>query len=201
MGANFNMVKQAVRRETTKAAILQSAVELFSSTGFDRTSVDQIAAHASVSKGIVFHHFPTKELLFEAVLEHYSAQVGALVRAASTDAPDILSAIDRGTRCYFMACAEPRTNQVMLRDGPAVLGWRRWREIDEQYFGKQIPRALEAAMQQGIVQRQPVEPLARILLGALFEAAVACAESEEPALTSEQYGRATHSLIEGLRVP
>ena len=194
------MVKQAERREATRAAILEAAIELFGEAGFGPTSVDQIASIASVSKGIVFHHFNSKETLFEAVFDHYSAQVDALVRSASKGAPDILSSIDQGTRCYFMACAEPRTNQVILRDGPAVLGWRRWREIDERYFGRQIPSALAAAMTKGLVRRQPIEPLARMLLGALFEAAVACAESDDPEVACEQYAIVMHRLIEGLRL-
>jgi AcrR family transcriptional regulator len=193
------MMKQAERRAATSNAILQSAVELFGKVGFEQTSVDRIAHHAGVSKGIVFHHFESKEQLFEAVIEHYSEIVGLAVREAAKDAPDILSAIDRGTRCYFRTCADPIMNRVILQDGPAVLGWRRWREIDEKYFSWQIPRALRTAMEQGVVKRQPIEPLARVLLGALFEAAVACAESDAPEQTCEQYAQATHSLIEGLR--
>ena len=65
------------------------------------------------------------------------------------------------------------TGQIILRDGPAVLGWERWREIDAKHFGGKFPLALTAAMEAGVIARQPIEPLARLLLGAVTEAAVA----------------------------
>ncbi len=83
-----------------------------------------------------------------------------------------------GTQHYLAACSKGATGRIILRDGPAVLGWERWREIDAKHFGGKIPRALEAAMERGLLARQPVEPLARLLLGAMTEAAVACAGSE-----------------------
>ena len=52
-----------------------------------------------------------------------------------------------------------------------MLGWERWREVDAEHFGRFLPAALEAAMRQGLIAEQPVEPLARLLLGAATEAA------------------------------
>jgi AcrR family transcriptional regulator len=193
------MVSQAERREATHAVILETAARLFGEHGYAQTTVDAIATVAGVAKGAVFHYFSGKETLFEAVLEQCCAQVGRLVRAAARDAPDPLVAMDIGTRAYFTACAEPRVARIILKDGPAVLGWARWREIDERHFGRQVPFALQAAMDAGLVADQPVAPLARVLLGALTEAAVACSESEDPATSGATYADALHMLIEGLR--
>jgi hypothetical protein len=48
-------------------------------------------------------------------------------------------------------------------------------EIDARHFGGKFPRAIAAAMDAGLIARQPVEPLARLLLGGVTEAAIACA--------------------------
>jgi TetR/AcrR family transcriptional repressor of nem operon len=49
--------------------LLNAARELFSANGFDQTSTQQIARHAGVSEGILFHHFGSKRALFETVAE------------------------------------------------------------------------------------------------------------------------------------
>ncbi|MFM0286904.1 TetR/AcrR family transcriptional regulator [Paraburkholderia megapolitana] len=49
-------------------AIIGAAIEEFLATGYDATSMDRIAARADVSKRTVYNHFPSKELLFAAIL-------------------------------------------------------------------------------------------------------------------------------------
>jgi TetR/AcrR family transcriptional regulator, regulator of autoinduction and epiphytic fitness len=51
-----------------RAAIIGAAIEEFLAAGFDATSMDRIAARASVSKRTVYNHFPSKEALFAAIL-------------------------------------------------------------------------------------------------------------------------------------
>ena len=61
------MASQAERRTATRGAILDAAGNLFSGQGFAATSVDAVAAAAGVAKGAVYHHFASKEAIFEAV--------------------------------------------------------------------------------------------------------------------------------------
>jgi TetR/AcrR family transcriptional regulator, regulator of autoinduction and epiphytic fitness len=51
-----------------RAAVIEAAIEEFLAAGFDATSMDRIAARASVSKRTVYNHFPSKEALFAAIL-------------------------------------------------------------------------------------------------------------------------------------
>ena len=190
------MAKQAERRTATRAAILAAATDLFGTQGFAATSVDQIATAAGVAKGAVYHHFPTKEAVFEAVFEEASEVLARDVMTASRDARDVLASIGLGTAAYFEACSEGPNGRIILGDGPKVLGWERWREIDSRYFGALIPRALGVAMDQGTISRQPVEPLGRLLLGAVTEAAVAGAHGGDP----RAYVAALRTLLEGLRL-
>ena len=60
---------------------------------------------------------------------------------------------------------------MILHDGPAVLGFEPWREIDAPHFGGKFPRAIATAMDTGLIARQAVEPLTRLLLGAVTLAA------------------------------
>jgi TetR/AcrR family transcriptional regulator of autoinduction and epiphytic fitness len=52
-----------------RAAVIDAAIEEFLAAGFDATSMDRIAARASVSKRTVYNHFPSKEALFAAILQ------------------------------------------------------------------------------------------------------------------------------------
>lgn len=59
----------ARRGEALREHILDAAKSLFLQTGFDRTSMDSIAARAGTSKRSLYAHFPTKDALFSAVVE------------------------------------------------------------------------------------------------------------------------------------
>ena len=194
------MAKQAERRAATTEAILKAGRRLFGEQGFAATTIDDIAEAARVAKGAVYHHFATKEAVFEAVFDQVSRDLVLEIDRAARAEKDVLAAMVAGTQHYFAACAKGHTCQIILRDGPAVLGWERWREIDAQHFGGKIPRALAAAMDAGLIARQPVEPLARLLLGAVTEAAVACAGRADVLKAGGEYSRAFKSLLEALRL-
>src|SRR5215469_12114549 len=141
------MARQAERREATQGAILAAALRLFVEAGFAAVTVDDIAAAAGVAKGAVYHHFPSKEALSEAVFESATADLAAEIHGRAADSKDVLTRMVDGSRHYFETCAKPPFGQILLKDGPAVLGWERWREIDTRYFLAMLPQTLEAAMQ------------------------------------------------------
>ena len=64
-------MKQDKRSEKSRTAILESALELFSSQGYRGTSIREIAEAAGVSTGNVYHHFADKETIFQTVLGQY----------------------------------------------------------------------------------------------------------------------------------
>ena len=194
------MAKQAERRAATTEAILKAGRRLFGERGFAATTMDDIADAARVAKGAIYHHFATKEAVFEAVFDLVSRDLVAEIERATRTERDVLAAMVAGTQHYFAACAKGPTCQIILRDGPAVLGWERWREIDAEHFGGKFPRALAAAMDAGLIARQPIEPLSRLLLGAVTEAAVACAGRSDVLKAGGEYSRAFKSLLEALRL-
>jgi AcrR family transcriptional regulator len=85
------------RRDRQKAEtltdIMRSAEELFLEWGYEKTSMRQIAEHAGLTKGALYHHFTSKEELFEKMCGvHY----GVLLEAARPYAADAsVSCFDR----------------------------------------------------------------------------------------------------------
>lgn len=71
-----------------RAAILEAAIEEFLAAGYDATSMDRIAASASVSKRTVYNHFPSKEALFAAILHRlWDASAGSAPSAYQATEP------------------------------------------------------------------------------------------------------------------
>jgi hypothetical protein len=96
-------------------------------------------------------------------------------------------------------CLEPEVQRIVLLDAPAVLGWERWREIGARYGLGLIEGLLRVGIEQGEIHRQPVEPLAHALLGALDEVAMFVARAEDPVAARAEAGETLAGLVEGLR--
>jgi len=70
------------RSEETRARILESAIKLFSSNGYNKASVDNICADAGLSKGAFYHHFESKQDLFLALLDGWLKTIDDAVEAS-----------------------------------------------------------------------------------------------------------------------
>ena len=193
------MATQEERRETTRKAVLRVAQRHFGSFGYNNVTVDQIATDADVAKGAIYHYFPSKADLFEAVVQAVAAEILAEVKATLVQQPDILAAMFAGHRAFFAACAKPQFAQIYLKDGPSILGWNRWREIDAHHFGGMVRDGLLAAMELGVFTKRPIDPLVGLILGAVTEAAIACANSENFAEAAKGYVEGLEAILNGLR--
>ena len=63
--------RQREKSEASVGRTLESALKLFSSQGFGATSMRQIAEAANLSVGNVYHHFASKEEIFQRLLDQY----------------------------------------------------------------------------------------------------------------------------------
>jgi AcrR family transcriptional regulator len=194
------MATQAERRAATIAVILEAARDLFARKGFDATTVDDVVAKAKTTKGGLYHHFASKEELFTAVLEGMQKALSERVARASATERDPLAAMLKGTRAFFEECLDPEIRRIVLLDGPRALGWDVWREIDAKYFGAMVSGALSVAMDQGLIAKRAVGPLTTIFLGAMTEAAMACARSEDPKRDMRAFLKEIERMISDLRV-
>lgn len=106
--------RRARRKQETRERIVDAAVELFVSQGYDATTVDQIAAAADVARGTFFNHFPGKEDVTHAAIERRRIEVREVL--AATTAPDAATRILDGLKTVAaLYDADSATRRPMLR--------------------------------------------------------------------------------------
>jgi AcrR family transcriptional regulator len=190
--------RQTDRSAATRAELVNAARELFAERPYADVGTEEIVRRARVTRGALYHHFADKRDLFRAVHEQLEAElvesIGRELAEAASDDP--LEGLRTGVRTYLDACEDPSFARITLIDAPAVLGWAEWRRIDEEHALRLIVLGLEAAMATGALRRQPVQPLAQLLLGTMGEAGLRVAGGEG---TRDEVEGALMSLLDGLR--
>ena len=189
------MTSQADRRAATIAAIVSAAGELFTARGFAATSIDDIARRAGVAKGAVYHHFESKEQIFQRVFEEMTGALAAEVAVSAAVGASILERFERGTLKYLNSIAGKKFRQVILIDGPAVLGWEKWREIDARYFGGAMKPPMKRRTGHARISEREMEAIGHLIAGAVSEAALVCASSEHRVRAARDFTLALHKML------
>jgi AcrR family transcriptional regulator len=143
--------KGARNGDSTRAAILDAAENLFAAASFDIVSMRDVAAKARVPLGLINYHFQSKEKLFEAIIARRSDELNARRRAAFNSLkhkPDLRQVLDVFFRPYL---------ELMLHGGP---GWRaygrllaqtgqaqRWTRLITRHFKETQDLILDALLQ------------------------------------------------------
>ncbi|MFI6943687.1 TetR/AcrR family transcriptional regulator [Streptomyces sp. NPDC050418] len=189
---------RARQKEQTRQELLREARRAFAAVGYGAVGLMEIVRAAGVTKGALYHHFDSKEALFRAVLAQVQEEVGGQVARAAGAEKDPWDQLTAGCAAFLAAGTDPEVQRIMMIDGPAVLGWAEWRALDEQSSARHLAEVLEELVAAGVVAEQPVAPLVRLLSGAMNEAALWLATSEDPAdLPATQ--RALERLLSALR--
>lgn len=73
------MPNTLTRQSAGEAAIVDAAVQLFASNGYDAVSMREVAGAAGVSKANIYHHFESKDALYRAILDQSAKDLSGLV--------------------------------------------------------------------------------------------------------------------------
>lgn len=140
------MPTQSDRRAATTASLLSAARKLFATEGYTTVSIDDIASAAGVTRGALYHHFPSKTAVFERVVHDTQAELREEVVGAVASIEHPREQLLAGFQEFIGLCARPDRQQIMLVDGPAILGWQRYRDIDEEYFYELVLASIAAIL-------------------------------------------------------
>lgn len=166
---------RAASAKSTREAIIRAARLLFGKSGFHATSTPEIVQLAGVSRGALQHHFPLKEELFLAVFHDIQQDLMAKAAASSSASPksgEIWSSFLGNIDNFMEGVCNSEIQKILIIDGPVVLGWSRWRELEAHYGLQSIIAAIEDGMASGQIRQQSSKPLAHLVLALIHETAL-----------------------------
>jgi len=157
------------RSEKTRAAIMAASADLFSQGGYDVTSVMQICHKAGVSKGAFYHHFPSKQDLFLAILEEWLDGLDARLedaRAKNENVPQsILLMANAIGEVFQVATGQlPMFLEFMVQASRDQAVWNAVIAPYRRYQHKFTEILLEGQREGSICPEVDVETVARVLI-------------------------------------
>ena len=194
------MPTQAERTESTRGRLITTARRLFAEQGFAATSTEEILREAAVSRGALYHHFPSKTDLFQATFEQVEDELTAQVlqAAAGGGETDPMRILQVGFDAFLDQCRNPEVQRIVMLDGPTVLGWDLWHQLDERYAFGTIKTVLTVAADTGRIEQATVEPLTHLLLGAIMQAGMVVARSDDPLAAKKAMTETFSGLVSAL---
>ena len=189
--------RTAAAAADTRAALIAAGRTLFAERGFSGASTGEISARADVTEGALFHHFGGKKDLFAAVFEQLEAELAATAERtvlAARSKDGALGAFLAGCTVYLDFAERAEFSRIVMIDAPVVLGVEGWRERDGVLGLATMVRGIESLISAGVIDKQPVKPLAVLTLGALNEAGLALARGE-PGISSRKCLSALRQML------
>lgn len=184
--------------EGARGAIVVAARELFAERGFEATTTEAILERSGASKGAMYHHFPGKLQLFEAVyVQVEDESVARLMEHAVGETP--LEIIRAGSRGYLAESAgDTDFVRISLTQARRVLGYERWRELAAERGVGVVEALIKAAVEQGEIAPVDAGEAASIWVAVLIEGGLMVVTADDKKAACESAGAVFDRLLTGL---
>lgn len=193
--------RKAARSARTRGRLVRAARRLFATRGYDATPAVLVAEQAGVTRAALYYHFRDKRVLFRAVCEEMENACMDDIARAAAQVSDFWDQADAAAQATLDAFLDPAYVRLVFREGPAVLGWEEWHEIVGRFGRNQLRVGMQVAMDEGRIPKRSAEALARVITGAINEAGLAIAHSDDPKQARVEYGVVIDALLKGLLGP
>ena len=189
---------KAEQSHKTRRALLDTARTLFTAQGYAATSTEEVVHRAGVTRGALYYHFRDKAALFEAVFDEVRGEhIEALRTVMATAEGDDWQRLMTWLGLTLERIMDPSVRRIVYLDGPAVLDWSsEQRRAPAIALLRDIFGPLMAA---GLIERLPLDALARQLWALFFNAAVDIAHAEEGGLALHERQVVLRRILYGLR--
>lgn len=191
------MGKLAVRKQRTRAAILDAAERLFDDPGYDATTMQDIATQAEIGLGTLYGYFVSKEELLRTIL---AGRRAAAVARGSEDLRRVRGSLDRVClllrQVWEHLDANRRVSLALTAIDASHPPTQRSPE-QSALFGALVQH-LRRGQERGEIAPVPAEAAARALLSTYTWAALRLGiwrDAGEPAAVLEDLERLTRSLL------
>ena len=184
--------------QATRDAIIMAARKMFTSKGYDASSIDEIAAAARVTSGALYHHFRNKREIMRAVFEMLEVELVQRVNESAQGAKNADDELRRSFRSLFDLCQEDDIRSIVFQQAPRVLGWEEYRTIDEEYGIGGLVDLLSRLRKDRRIAKYDEKLLAQLLLAVLNEAGFQIAANRDDVMLRDQCERILEAFMSGL---
>jgi TetR/AcrR family transcriptional regulator, fatty acid metabolism regulator protein len=168
--------------ESTKARILDAALNIFSHKGYHDTRLDEIVDESQTSKGSIYFHFPNKERLFLALVDQFADLLERRVTEAIEPTPKGMGRV----KVALQTCLETfgryrRPAKILLVQavGLGTVFEEKRNEINDR-FARLIERYLLEAIEIGDIEPVDTEVIAHAWMGAIYALVIRWVYTGEP---------------------
>ena len=189
-----------MKRGTARERIFQAALEVFARKGYHRAIVDDIVRASGTSKGAVYHHFPTKEALFLALVDEFSSHLAAAVAAAIESRRGALAKVEGALRAALETFARHRELARILLLEAVSLGptYEAKRAKIHSRFAALIKGYLDQAVVEASIPPLNAEVATLAWLGAVNEVVIQWLHTGQPDLLTEALPALTPLLLRSI---
>ncbi|MFE6857715.1 TetR/AcrR family transcriptional regulator [Nocardia sp. NPDC057668] len=184
--------------QNTREALVRSGAALFADRAFAEVSAEELVAAAGLSRGALYHHFGGKQGLFAAVFEDLENTAAERIAAAMSEPAGLREKTIAGMNAFLDICTDHAYRQIVLLQGPLVLGWERWRELDRRSLAGLMVTQTKLLKEQGLTRFSP-ELVAAMFYGGLTDMSFVLAASPDPAPIRAEAARMLEDLLDSLR--
>lgn len=146
-------------RDATKTLILKSALEHFSTRGFDATSTVSVARQAGVAQSVLHYHFKTKELLWQETITDLFARINERFpfSAEIGEGAEVQVVLKKVIRRHIeVSSFYPEMARLVIIEGSFDTERLNW--LTEAYFRatfRRFDQILDKAREQGLIRDAP----------------------------------------------
>lgn len=189
-----------MKRGTARERILQAALEVFARKGYHRGIVDDIVRASGTSKGAVYHHFPTKEALFLALVDEFSNHLATAAAEAIESRHGALAKVEGALRATLETFARHRDLARILLLEAVSLGptYEAKRAEVHSRFAVLIKGYLDQAVAEGSIPPLNTEVATLAWLGAVNEVVIQWLHTGRPELATEALPTLTSLLLRSI---
>jgi AcrR family transcriptional regulator len=179
--------------------LINTAKQHFTEKGYADVSLEEIVQEAKLTRGAVYHHFKNKKGLFLTVFEDIQKEVGDQVEREAMKSHDLWGQLLYGCRAFLNAASKPEHKRILLIDGPSVLGWDTFRIMDQKYSMNSLRELLTELQEEKLINVSSIEALTHTLSGAMNEAVLWIAESNNREQSINEVMSVLTAFISGIK--
>ncbi|MFQ5828577.1 MAG: TetR/AcrR family transcriptional regulator [Candidatus Methylomirabilia bacterium] len=187
-------------KAATRQKILRGAREVFADKGYHGALVDDIVRVSGTSKGAVYHHFPTKQALFVALVDEFASHLATAVTQAIEGRHGALAKVEGALRAGLETFARHRELARILLLEAMSLGetYEAKRTEVHSRFAALIRAYLDEAVAEGSIPPLNTEVATFAWLGAVNEVVIQWLHTGRPDLPTEALPALTELLLRSI---